>query len=321
MAVFPISGSSTYIQYGWESIYGTASVTINKAFGHGQKISGFDEKNNIERVYGIGNQEAQKLVPKQYEGTFSVDFIGASGYFWRSILGAAPMDAGAGPYTHTYVRSNSTSSFTLEMGYDLDTDKALSLLGSKVNQASISIGINELVKVKLDCEYKDIDVSGTLDGSVASDGEEPLTFAQAVLEIPNGATLVNVQNVEITINRTNEAVRGIGSRTLTTIVPKGFEVGLKCDITVEDFASLWELFWGGSGGPASSITEIADAQLTISNGGATTALRKWEINLTGLQIDTRSNTLDPNEIVKQSVTLFARQVTSVVITDNTAVAL
>ena len=34
------TGTNAYIQYGWEAVaYGTEAATINKAFGHNQKIT------------------------------------------------------------------------------------------------------------------------------------------------------------------------------------------------------------------------------------------------------------------------------------------
>ena len=315
----PISGVNSYIQYDWETTYGTQAAGTFKAFGQGHKIS-VSRKNNAERIYGLGSRDAQKLVVKQFEGTFSVDFVGASGYWWRSILGAAPVDAGAGPYTHTYSRADNVGSFTIENGFNLDTDKAIFLLGCKANTASVTAAVNEVIKIKLDGAYKDEDVSGTIDTTPATDAEEPFVFQHATLEIPDTTTITEVQSVDISVTNNQEGVYGLGSRFRSADVSKQFEVSLKLSVAFEQTANLLELFWGGSGGPVASPGEIATAQLTLDNGGVGTASRKWVINLVGLQIDDESLPQDPNEVIKEDLTLFARQISSVVITDNTAVA-
>ena len=47
-------GYGSYVNYGFETTYGTAAATHARVFGSGQKVS-ITRRNNMERIYGVGS--------------------------------------------------------------------------------------------------------------------------------------------------------------------------------------------------------------------------------------------------------------------------
>jgi len=314
MTAYPISGTAAYAQFGWESTYGT-KVTCDKAFGLGVKLN-VSRKNNMERVYGLGARNATTTVPKQYEGNFSADFVMSSPWFLRAFTGAAPVKTGGGPYTYTYSESNTVGSFTIENGFDLDVDRAIFLDGCKCNTMTITGAVNELAKVKIDGNYKTEEKSDSLT-SVAVPGEEAFVFQQGTLQYPSGTTLADVQSCEITMTNNNEPIYGLGSRFNTSQVPKQREYNVRVTLAFEDPTKILDLFYGATGAPAATVAEQATLILTFTNGLGTTNLRSITFNFADLKIDDESINLDPNEVIKEDVTIFARTLTSIVAINNT----
>lgn len=316
MAAFPIPGARSYIQFYWESTYKTKATGTYLAFGVGQKIS-VSRKNNMEKVYGLGSRNATNLVPKQYEGSCTVDFVMASPWWIRAVTGAAPVKTGGGPYTYTYSESNTVGSFTIENGFDLDTDRAIFLDGCKVNTCTITGAVNELAKVRLDCVYATEEKSDSLT-AISAEAEEPFVFSQGSLQYPSGTTLADVQSCEVTITNNNENVFGLGSRFNTNQVPKQRDYSIRCTLAFEDPTKILDLFYGATGAPAATVAEQATLILTFTNGLGTTYLRSITFNFANLKIDEETLPQDPNEVIKEDVVIQARTLTSIVGINNTS---
>ena len=90
MVQTPTSGYASYVNYGYEATYGTA-VSGTRTFGHGVKIT-HNRKNNLERIYGLGNRNMTANVAKQYEGTASIEFVMSNGSFLRALLGEVSLN-------------------------------------------------------------------------------------------------------------------------------------------------------------------------------------------------------------------------------------
>ena len=324
MANFPVSGSAVTVNYGWEVTYGTPVVTGLKPFGQGVKISTYDSDNTPEYVFGLGNQEAQKSVVKEFKGTWGVEFLLSDSWFFRAVLGGAPTTASSNPYTHTWTVANSgitntLTPITIAMGFDLDTDAEHTLAGCIVNSCTLTSSVGEAIKCKLEGHYKTITKDATIFSPVAP-VEDPFTFANATLQIPDSTSIADVQNFEISINRNTEQVWGLGSRFSQKYVAKQREYKLKMTVTYEDDTMLTST-WGAAGGPASSVAEIATAELTISNGLSTSATRSYVFMFGNCLFEKISIPSEVGEVVKQEITITARTLTSLVVSNNTAAAL
>ncbi|KKK87313.1 hypothetical protein LCGC14_2754520, partial [marine sediment metagenome] len=151
MVLFPPTIS--WVNYGWETVYGTETGTKDKVFGHGVRVTSLTRRNNVESVFGLGARNAQKLKEKQFEGAISMEFNLANPWFFRGVLGAAPTTAGGGPYTHSWAESDTVVSMTLENNISNEDKSVAALLGCKVTTCVITAAIGELAKVRLDMLY------------------------------------------------------------------------------------------------------------------------------------------------------------------------
>jgi len=320
-----VSGTSAYAIYGWETTYGTASGTIDKSFGHDVKITAFDMKNNTEKLYGLGNNEAQKNVVKQFEGSISLEWVLGNGYFLKAITGNTPTDAGSGPYTHTYVdgahpMAKTIPSMTIDNGIDLDTDYRGKITGAVMNTLKLGATEGELVKVSADFLFESIDKDATVSSNIADSWAEPFNFSHGCMEMPDGTTISYVKDFDLTINRNTELIRSTCSRFPQSAVSKKLEYDFTADITFDDVSEM-EDFLGGSSGPVANPSELASIKLTFDNGKSSTDQRKLEIKLEGIQLDEFSLPQSVDDIINESLTFSVRKLTSAVLTDNNATAL
>lgn len=325
------SGTNTYLNYGFETTEGTVAASFPRPFGHGAKIS-ISRKNNMEKVYGMGNRNATANVAKKYEGTASVEFmLGAGnnaytdgGASWlRAVLGGVPTDGGATPYTHTYVESNTPSVMSIAAGVELGTnDSVTALIGCRVKSATITAAVDSIAMVKLEFMYRTESHATSVIGSQVASDEEPLTFAQGVLTV-NGTTVGIVQSIDLTVDNDSELVWGLGSRYSVAGTPKKRSYDVKMSVVYTDTTLLLQHFYGKSGSVAATDLAVLNPAgvalvLTFNNGAAGTSSRKIVLTFTDFYLNDHSLPLDPTEIVKEDVTGWALSCTSVVVSNNTA---
>lgn len=325
MATQIATGPTTYYQYGWESAYGTppSQASINKEFGYDTKLS-WTASNSTERLYNTGSGYAQKLPALQYSGTWNADFALSNPFWLRSVLGGAPTTTGSGPYTHTWTIANSgitqtTQSIATEVGFDLDANSVITLQGMKVNNMTVSASVGEVSRVRLEGTYKDETEGTSLDGSPATESEEPLTFAYASFTL-GGVTIADVQSVEISHGNSQEPLGALGSRFITKLVDKQKVLQYKFNVPYEVASDYLEDFYGGGTGPVAIPAETSAVVLAWNNGASSTDNRQLTFTTSGHQILDISFPVSPNEIVKNDVTVIARTYTSVVAVNNTSSA-
>lgn len=313
------SGVTGSIVYGFETTYGTA-ITPARTFGHGIKGS-VSAKNNMERIFGLGSRNATTEIAKKFEISGGVEFVLSQGTFLRAVLGAVA-DGGASPYTHTYSEANTLPSMTLQYGGDLGTnDLSYTVSGAKINSCTITGAVGEVAKVKLDYLAKSVSVDTSGFIAQVAPTEDVYSFQQGTLEAPNGSTIANVQNVEITINNSLELIWGLGDRTATTNVPKQREYNIKITIVISDVTTFMSTFLGDSSNPytpGSTVAPFATLRLTFDNGLSTSSTRKIVMSFANFYLDEDSFNLDPNEVIKEDVTGHALSCSSVVWSNNTA---
>lgn len=331
MTQTPSSGALSYVNYGFESTYGTVAGSFPRPFGQGTKIS-INRRNNMERIFGLGARNASANVAKKYEGTATVDFllgagqtaIAHGGASWlRAVLGAVPTDAGVGPYTHTYAESNTITSFSIANATELgDADYVSALIGCKVQSCKLTAAVDEVARVTLECPYRTETLATTGIGSVVTPTEEPLTFAQGTLSVA-GTTVGYVQSVDLTITNNVEMIWGLGSRYSTAGPAKTRTYDFKMSVVFSNVALLLEKFFGKAASiDADDLATLNPAGvacvLTFTNGGASTALRSIVLTFANLYLNEHSLPLDVNEVVKEDVGGYALSCTNIVVTNNQA---
>jgi len=320
MADFPVSGSNSYIQYGWETSYGSVSASINKAFGHNQKLT-IRRNMNTRPVYGLGDLDATKTYSGLFEGGLTVEFDLASTYFMKAVMGTVS-DGGTGPFTHTY--SDSTgfvpTSFSLENGINLDTDTVWKFLGCVVDRCIIEGRVGETVKVTLELKYaSETWASSGIDTSPATDSEDIMVFSEGSLQIPSGTTLARVQSFRLELVRNAELIWGLGSRIASKSVWKTREWNWTMDVTYENEDMIQDLY-GQTSGPLTATNPAGEASLvlTFTNGGATTALRSLVMTLTNSYITSDNMGQNVENLLTAEYTGFSLDYTSIIGTDNTS---
>ena len=310
------SGANAQVSYGWETTFGTA-VEGTIPFGHAVKLSTLERSNNTEINYGLGSVEGCSSVVKNYSGTFSVDFILGNAYWLRALTGVTATDSGSEPYVHTFIDaagelSANVQSITIEYGIELGTtDHSSQLRGCQVNSMTMSISQGEPVRITLEGSFVS-ETAGTDAGTLVNDTySAPMTFAHGTLELPDSTELACVQSAEISITRNAQAETGLGSRYANAPFVTNTEIEITAELMFSD-VTLYTLF---------TTAEETTLTLVLNNGLADEDERELELSFGGVIPDSFSLPLDPNEAIKQTITLKARTITKAIYKDATAVSL
>ena len=309
-----------------ETAYADTTTGSAKSFGNDLKISNFTRKNNAQVLYGINNQQGQVIVPLQYEGSFTADFVLSDPWIFYYILGNDPSTTGSGPYVHKFLDTAATpvfaskvGSINVAIGQDRTTDNDINCKGAVMKSTTFDMTVNEPVKVTSEFEFA-TDNSDTTLASNVNPTDAPFNFAHASLEFPTSTTITDaIQNLNLTINRNTTILRGLGSRIGQAFYNGKAEYDLKMDIPQE--GATWQELLYGTGSattPAGNITEQAGLKIILDNGEATTANRKIELEFLGSIVDEIGMPLDVNELISESINFKVRAWKTCICTNNTA---
>jgi len=320
MVEFPTSGANSYIQYDFETTFGTLATGTFKAFGHNQRIT-VTKTRDWTLNWGLGDYDAQTATSAKFKGVAVVEFDLASSYFWKAVMGKVVDDVDGSSKTHTYSDNtgNAITSISIEYGVDLDTDNVYKLLGCICRTCELTAREGEAVHIRLTFDYADeIKATSGLDATPATDAETILTYAEGTLEIPDGSAIARVSEFVLTINRNPEIKFGLGSATGTHAVWRNREWRFRMTMTYEN-DDMVEDFYGGSTVPIDTIPAgEASLELVFSNGEADAALRKQEIELTTTYIESLTERHNVKETLTQDIVGFSLADTLIVGYDATA---
>ncbi len=296
----------SWMSYGWETAYAAVSADIDKALGHGVRTTNLTRRNNIEKVFSQGYRNAQKLVPKKYEGAITQEFVLANPWFFYGVLGSQT-SSGSDPYTHIFNEADTIPSMTIENNLQTSAVRRAQLLGAKVSTFNLTSAVNELVRCRLDTPYAQEDFVTTTSSKVA-DSFDLYTFAHGSIDIPDGSTLAMVQNMDITMGNSPELVAGQGSRFAQEGSVKQRDYNGSITQALQASVDLIEKFYGqATGGPTDpDLTEVADMELNFTNGQTGTNERSIAILFTGVQFDEESMPQDPTQVIMEDVAIMMR---------------
>jgi len=304
----------SWLKYGWETSFAAVSTSIDKAFGHGVRVSSLNPKNNMEKIYSCGHRNAQKIVPLKFEGSTSIEFVLSSPWFLKAVMGTTSV-TGTGPYTHTFGEYDSIPSFTIENDIATNTATVRKLLGCVASNTVISSAVGEKVTVRMDIDYANETKSSTT-SSVVDESFDVFTFAHGSVEMPNGTTIADVQNFEISFGNNPDLIWGHGSRFAQSAPVLNRAYDLKASMAFEDNTML-EQFYGASSGPSADVSEAATMELTFDNGGAGTNQRQVNLLFAGVQLNDHNLPQDPLSRMVEDVTIPLESATVTAI-NNTA---
>lgn len=297
----------------------TGSNETYMSFGHGVEVS-MNRSNNAERVFGVGARNATANVNKQYGGTMTISGVLANAYWLLGVLGANSDSGSPDAYTHTYTETDILPSFTTKLGFELGTtDFQSEVIGCVINTCTITAAVNEPVRFSLECSfrYENLDTTKSPD---IPEVEPVFTFAHGSIEMPDNTDIAAVQNFELVINNNAEGLYGIGARFMSAVVAKNREYNFNMTAAFNDHTDLLTYFMNGtssaSAPDAGSGTEIATLELTFTNDDGDIL----DINLTGVHLNEESLPQNIGEVVKESVTGWARACTNIVYTNDIEIA-
>lgn len=297
-----VTACAAYLQYDLESTFGGGGNSVNKVFGLDQKISGLSRKNNQIPLTQLGSPEIQSFAYGKDEGGMSVDYILSNPWFFSWIFGD-PVSAVAGSaYTHTWNSSPSINATictattgNIEIGVDTDTNVIRITKGVIAKSINLKTALNDTVKGSMSFEWgKEDALSTSLDSTPASDDILfPYTFAHATLELPNGTTIAQIQDFDITFNPNTELLWGVGSVQAVSAVRKVFEMTGRFSASYLNSTLLAKLI---------AREEYATLQITFTNGLTGANEKSIVINATGVGISEHSNpTIAAGEVIFEDI--------------------
>lgn len=285
-------GSKARLAYGIETTF-KGGGTASNPFGVGARLTGIGGRNNIERIYEIGNRAAAKLVAMRFEGTWGVEAIlGNSGVF-DTIL-----SAGAIP--------NDPISLVVEVGFEGDENVLRILKGAVVRRMTMSTRVNEPVRIRLDGLYATETVSTPLSIAAVPDTNETYTFAGASLTF-DGQAVAEVQALDIDMTTGFEMVYALGDRAPAAAIARAFEVGGRFSATARSSGFVKYMLGLGSGTATepSSSSAVTEVQLvaTFTNG-----TNNITATIDGVAIDELGSAIEANEMILFDVTFTGRTI-------------
>ena len=330
MVVTINSGANIYPMWKVEnSAFKSTTETNWKPFGHQCKVTSFEINNNVKKAYGLGSYEAAAQVGLQFDGKVGFEFLLCDPWIFSPLTGNTSVDAGVGPYTHTFINTAATpaalaamNSIQIDMSYALATASHHTLQGCILKTLGMKLAVNEPVVMTAEFEFANSVWSESSVTAQVAPTDAPFTFANANIEFPTGTTLsttMPVQSADFTINRNGAGVKGLGSRTTQAMITKQSEYDLKASLPF-NLKTLLEYCYGSSSSlsPDAVLTETANMRIILDNGLATTASRKMDINLTGILVNTFGTNGSVEDMLTQDIAFSIRGIKSIIATDNSA---
>lgn len=304
--------------YGEEdSAYGTEAGSIILPFGNGATV-GVSLNNNTERLYALGNRNAQKLVTKRLDVSWNTDFALGNSYFMKYVLGTISSSAGANPYIRTYGENNTIPSMSIQNAFNLDTDSFHTVLGAKVNSMTLNCNAGEIAKVRLEGFAQKLVKTSTLGTTSSGDVEDPLIFSGASIKL-GSTTGLDVQSLEISIGNNVEMLYGLGSRFATKAVAKNREYSFRINEAYEDDTLALDNFLGSDTQSVTSPANLTELVATFTNGLAGSNTREIVTTFANIQLPTYDYTMDINEIIKEDTTYWALDCSGFKYTNNSTI--
>jgi len=323
-----ITGAQQYALYKYESAFKGEVAGTFKNLGHEFKLDSYTGKNNVAKLWGLNSNEPPAQVAGKFEGSFSGSFKLSDPWIFRALTGNAATTSGAGPYTHTFLNTDATPTFSntipsmaFSIGNDLATDMVLVAGGTVLKSLTMDMKVGEPIDCKAEFDFATETKGTTLDTFVAPT-DAPFTFAYATLEFPTATTITNaIQSLTLTITRNPELIWGLGSRAAADYVTKKAEYEIKANWTLSA-STMREYMYGTTGltTPAAVMTEAAGLKITLDNGLATTANRKLVLEFEGALMNEHAISGSVEDKTTEDMTFSIRKWKSCIATNNTSAA-
>ena len=252
------TGASAYVNYGYESTFGTASNAITKSFGLKTAITGLTLNTNRQSLYKLGQVEPHKYFYGQQSGTLGLDFVlsdTTSGDVFKAIYGA-PSGTGTGASNHVYGSATGSGSsktfanqtFTTELGFAGEVGNIVrQFKGCILNGLTINAVIGDAIKCSGDVVFgKEGDATTSFSDDATENGA-PFTFAHGTFSL-NGTVQGQIQEVDISFAQNGELLYELGSNTSVAGIKKTL-----------DITGRFKVAWSTAVAHATVIAQLAGA--------------------------------------------------------------
>ena len=321
------TGAHGYIQYGWETTFGSATSTYDKAFGLQQAVGAISLSNSRKDIRKLNQVERSAFAYGQQTGSVNVDFVLSNPWLFKALYGTPSTTGSSAPYTHTYPHASTgqiktCQSFTTEVGFAGETKNiSRKLLGCLLTGFTLTTAVDDLVNCSADITFgSEGDATTTLDSTPATDNIAfPYTFAHGSLKWYNGsslATVAEVQTLNATFTQNANLLYAIGSHKATASYRQGFDINGTFQTSWKDNDKLQQLIDQIDKPPTSEIHSGSTAALELffTNSGAGSTQKSIKVTLYGVSIDTHTvDGIVPVEPVFETINWEARGATVVVV--------
>jgi len=307
------TGAFAYLEYGYETVAFNTTPTVSDAvFGLEQKISGWTYTNNKITLAQLNSVFPKTYAYGQTQGSLTVDWV-MSNPWWLKAVFDNRVFASATPDTSTFsIVDKLVSTFGIEIGIDQQgspgSDIVRKLGGCIMNSVSIKSSIGELARVSADIAYASDTSSSTLDSTIASetvglgvDEHIPFTFAHGSLDFPDGTTIAELQDVDLTLNQNSDLLWGHGSNIAVDAFRRLFEITGRFSATYVDQSELNKVYAQTGVNGTTQASEQPSVTLTFDNGEAGNSLRKIVFSGTGVGIADHGTNVEPNEPIFEEI--------------------
>lgn len=324
-----IGGNLVYVKYDWDPAYGVESNWVTpKVFGLNTTFDG-EITNNFEKLRSVGDKNAEAVASGAFNGTGTVNWT-MSNPWWCKMFWGIAVDAGAAPVTHTWTEANWTAAdiiFTVGRGYNLTAGGA----GANVNTSSIScvaqsitLSANQGESVTMSASLAWVtEATDAVIGAAATDVGygAPFIFAHGSLSV-GGGPIAEIESLSLEINQNVAHQVFIGNRLAQGLFSGARDYNFTIGVAMEDDTYL-DWVYGQAGSPLTSDNVAAagaNIVLTFTNGLAGVNERSLVMTFANFYLESRSESLNPEDLVKEELSGYALSLTSAVASDNTAIA-
>ena len=218
------------------------------------------------------------------------------------VLGAVAT-TGVGPYTHEFTPGeHSGKSLTVQVGIEDSggTVRPFTLLGTKVDSATISCSVGELAQLSVDLTARDYSTATALAAASYAAGLVPFTFIEGSVSV-NGSAVASARAATLTINKNLKSDRHVlGSRLIREQVEQDhFEI--TTEITADfDNLTLFDLIAAGTAVTSTLTFNNGTESLVVETNGQIVgdppSLTNPGIEEQTIRLDHSSNTSDADTI-------------------------
>jgi hypothetical protein len=206
------------------------------------KMAFFDGVEKAAENQGLGqiaDQDSEYVVSKFGQGTVDAEiYDNGLGYILESLLGAAPVDSGGNPYTHTYTLSQSNQAKSLSL-YWKDPDRSYMFALATVDMLKITMKPGGMIEYSVGFKSKVARDWASQTPIFTSLGSkflhQDLSFKLATTIGGLGAaTAISLKSLEITIARNTMFDNVLGTVEPEDILSQSLSVEGNLDLNLTD---------------------------------------------------------------------------------------